>query len=117
MTSGGTPTRASSERLMPLREVARRCSVSPRTVRRWIASGRLAAIRTGTSAGPLRVSDRALQRFLEAAAVRPPRSTVHDLSASNSAGAANGSGSQDRPDKVDREARPVESSMDKDART
>ena len=60
MTRRQTPAPA-SERLLTIADVAERCQVSPRSVRRWIDDGRLRVIRLGRS---VRVGERDLARFL-----------------------------------------------------
>jgi excisionase family DNA binding protein len=55
-----TPALA-SERLLTIADVADRCQVSPRSVRRWIDDGRLKVIRLGRS---IRVGERDLADFL-----------------------------------------------------
>ncbi len=48
----------------PLAAVAERLGVRPPSVRRWIASGRLKALRTAPAKGRVYVTRRALARFL-----------------------------------------------------
>ena len=50
-----------SERLLTIADVAERCQVSPRSVRRWIDDGRLRVIRLGRS---VRVAEGDLAAFL-----------------------------------------------------
>jgi excisionase family DNA binding protein len=50
-----------SERLLTIADVAERCQVSSRSVRRWIDEGRLKVIRLGRN---VRVSERDLAKFL-----------------------------------------------------
>ena len=50
-----------SERLLTIADVADRCQVSPRSVRRWIDDGRLKVIRLGRS---IRVAEGDLAKFL-----------------------------------------------------
>lgn len=50
-----------SERLLTIADVADRCRVSPRSVRRWIDDGRLRVIRLGRN---VRVSEGDLANFL-----------------------------------------------------
>ena len=50
--------------LMTINDVAAELKVHPRTVKRWIADGQLAAFKLGDRAG-WRVSPEDLQRFLE----------------------------------------------------
>ena len=59
MSRRRTPAPA-SERLLTIADVAERCQVSPRSVRRWIDDGRLRAIRLGRS---VRVCERDLAAF------------------------------------------------------
>jgi excisionase family DNA binding protein len=49
------------ERLLTVAQVAERCQVSPRSVRRWIDDGQLPVLRLGRS---VRVSDGDLATFL-----------------------------------------------------
>ena len=51
-------------------EIARTLALCPRTVRRLIRSGQIAAVATSTMRGRLRVSHAALAEFLQRAAVR-----------------------------------------------
>jgi excisionase family DNA binding protein len=51
--------------LLRLREVAKRCDVSLRTVQGWVASGRLEVLRLSPRA--VRVTEEALARFLDRA--------------------------------------------------
>jgi excisionase family DNA binding protein len=60
MSGPRTPAPA-SERLLTITDVADRCQVSPRSVRRWIDDGRLRVIRLGRS---VRVSEGDLATFL-----------------------------------------------------
>lgn len=53
-----------AEGMLTAREVAERLRVSPRTVRRWAAAGRLQAVRLGSGPRrPYRVPASALERF------------------------------------------------------
>ena len=58
------PVSAARQRLLTIEQVADRCSVSVRTVRRWIASGELGVHRLGTR--NVRVSEHDLAAFLAA---------------------------------------------------
>ena len=66
-------TEDSSNRLRPwltVAEVAAALAVRPRTVRRLIRSGQLAAVSTSPLRGRLRISHEALEEFLRNAAVQ-----------------------------------------------
>ncbi|HEY1296398.1 MAG TPA: helix-turn-helix domain-containing protein [Chloroflexota bacterium] len=52
------------QRLLTVREVAERVRSSPETVRRWIRSGRLRAVRPGGSKLGYRVPESELHRFI-----------------------------------------------------
>jgi excisionase family DNA binding protein len=54
---------AEIEEFLPVPEVARRMHVTPVTVRRWIAGGRLHAIQLGGRRGEWRVSTAELARL------------------------------------------------------
>lgn len=56
-----TDTTADEITLFQITEVARRLSVSTKSVRRWIASGELAAVRLGRN---VRISQPELARFV-----------------------------------------------------
>ena len=60
MTRRQTPAPA-SERLLTIADVADRCQVSSRSVRRWIDDGRLQVIRLGRN---VRVCEGDLAKFL-----------------------------------------------------
>ena len=57
------------ERLLTVQEVAERLRSSPETVRRWIRSGKLRAVRPGGSKLGYRVPESELRRFT---ALPPP---------------------------------------------
>ncbi|MBV9322816.1 MAG: helix-turn-helix domain-containing protein [Chloroflexi bacterium] len=52
------------QRLLTVREVAERVRSSPETVRRWIRSGRLRAVRPGGTRLGYRVPESEVQRFI-----------------------------------------------------
>lgn len=53
------------EALLTVRQVAKRLSVHEETVRRWIAAGRLRAIKLGSRAAGWRIRQGELDRFLQ----------------------------------------------------
>ncbi len=53
-----------AEAFLSVAEVAQLLRLSEKTVRRWIESGRLPAIRTSPPRGRIRVAQEALQEFL-----------------------------------------------------
>jgi excisionase family DNA binding protein len=55
------PRTPAAERLLTIADVADRCQVSPRSVRRWIDKDRLRVIRLGRS---IRVAEGDLAKFL-----------------------------------------------------
>jgi excisionase family DNA binding protein len=58
---------ASKARLLRVEDVADRLSVSPKTVRRLVAAGRLQAVQIGAA---VRFSEAGLQRFIDSASAR-----------------------------------------------
>jgi excisionase family DNA binding protein len=58
MTRPQTPAPA-PDRLLTIADVAERCQVSPRSVRRWIDDSRLQVIRLGRSVGLMNATWRA----------------------------------------------------------
>lgn len=73
MTNDATRSQSSARPepcLLRASDVARRCSVSLRTVRAWIASGRLEIVRL--SPRTVRVTEQALTEFLSSLTERAP---------------------------------------------
>ena len=60
MSKPDATKRAIADDLLTIKEVAGRCRVSTKTVRRWIKSGELPAYRLGRQ---WRISERDLRRF------------------------------------------------------
>ena len=57
---------------LSVHSIAARLCLSPRTVRRWIESGRLKAVRTSAIRGRFRVSPASLAAFLDRSEVAVP---------------------------------------------
>ena len=58
---------ADLDSFLSVREVAHLLHLSPRTVRRWVRSGRLEAVRTSMVKGRIVIPRASLKRFLETA--------------------------------------------------
>jgi excisionase family DNA binding protein len=68
------------EQYYTLEEVADRLKVSPRSVKRWVADGKLPVIRLSAQKGSVRVADGDLRIFLDERRSKPrdPRHTLKE---------------------------------------